>query len=315
MKKKDIKKMKKNFTLMISMISGIIAVLAVMVEIFDQSQEIKNLAHIIFYVSIILVIIFMGFFVYIEISNMDEKIDSFEKSVEKFQELCDTIENDLQVIGNCSVQDDANKKNLCPIQESSYVEDSVRVGNELCDIIDKGKKLKELHIICFGRNGFGGVIEYIVNKKINIAVKVIVFNADANPDICHVDDKSRIERNIIEWLKDSSNIEVIVSNIPPMIRAAVVYAENEKGRPYAIWGSMQSYRFAYYNDVQRKISLERPKNSLVSVCRAEKTVERDFRTLVKCFEEEYSRLKSDSRKAVVTKNVKGEDCVTYVNGE
>lgn len=314
MKKKDKKKMS-GFTLISSIFAAVVTILSGMVGIFNQSQEIKDFAHNIFYSSIIVVIIFMGFFVYIEISNMDEKLDSFEKSVEKFQKLCDKIGNDLQVPGNCSVQEDTNKKVLCPIQESSYVEDSVRVGNELCDIIDKEKNIKELHIICFGRNGFGGVIEHIVNKKINIAVKVIVFNADANPGICHTDDKSRIERNIIEWLKDSNNIEVIVSNIPPMIRAAVVYAENGTGAPYAIWGSIQSYRFAYYNDVQRKISLERPKNSLVSVCRAGKTVEGDFRTLVKCFEEEYSRLKSDSRKAVVTKNVNGEDCVTYVNGE
>lgn len=311
MKKKYTKKIKK-WAQILGVFSGVVNILTGLLQIFNQSQEIKESAHTVFYLSIVVVIICMGFFVYIEISNMDEKLDSFEKSVEK---LCDKIENDLQVPRNCSVQDDTNKKVLCPIQESSYVEDSVRVGNELCDIIDKEKNIKELHIICFGRNGFGGVIEHIVNKKINIAVKVIVFNADANPSICHTDDKSRIERNIIEWLKDSNNIEVIVSNIPPMIRAAVVYAENGTGASYAIWGSIQSYRFAYYNDVQRKISLERPKNSLVSVCRAGKTVEGDFRTLVKCFEEEYSRLESGSNKAVVTKNSNGEYCVTYMNGD
>ena len=60
-------------------------------------------------------------------------------------------------------------------------------------------------------------------------------------------------------LSNDVTVEVYASNIPPSIRACVIY---EQGRP--IWGAMQSYRFEKRND--GGLSLQKPSRSLIAVC-------------------------------------------------
>lgn len=300
--------MKKHIQWILLSVGGFIATV---VTVFNDNTIIVKIGKISLFICMIWAIGLSICCLYKWGKNMYKKISNIDKLgelIEKLQQLSEQLEYKLQLPGNNLVQGDKNV--FCPITSSSYVDDSSIVGNELCKIIDNEKNIKELHIICFGRNGFGGVIEHIINKKINIVVKVVVFNAEAHPDICQADDKKHIERNIVEWLKDSDNIEVIVSEIPPMVRAAVVYAGNGIEEPYAIWGSIQSYRFAY-NAVQKRISLEKPRHSMVSVCRARETVEGDFHILIKCFEEEFSRLEKAGRKAMVMSDSDGNDCVMY----
>lgn len=85
-----------------------------------------------------------------------------------------------------------------------------------------------------------------------------------------------------------------MSEIPPMVRAAVAYTASKDGALYAIWGSMQSYRFALNPDT-KAISLEKPSNSLISICEEGKTVAGDLYALTNSFEEEFKRLEKHSQ--------------------
>lgn len=189
---------------------------------------------------------------------------------------------------------------MCPIISSTYVEDSEDVNTLLHDLLKNQKKdIKELDIICFGRKGFGGNVEYIINKKMKIKIRIILFNVAANPDICLENDKAIIEENIIKWNKRPNMIEVLVSDIPPMVRAAVAYGENN-GKRIAVWGTMQSYRFKY-NESLSRITLEKPPHSLISVVDQESTSANDFYALINCFEEEFKRLEDTSKVAVISR--------------
>lgn len=203
------------------------------------------------------------------------------------------------------------KTNFCPVKTSSYVENSEDVSNELYKLLkDKRKEIEELDIICFGRNGFGGAVKYIIERNINIRVRIIVFNAKSHPDICQPDDETIIKRNIEEWLKGSKRIEVIMSDIPPMVRAAVAYTLDKEGSLHAIWGTMQSYRFAFDLD-GKKISLEKPTNSLISICEENKTVSGDFNMLINSFEEEFDRLEENSQTAKLVSKGRGKSEVVF----
>ena len=86
-------------------------------------------------------------------------------------------------------------------------------------------------------------------------------------------------------LSNDVTVEVYASNIPPSIRACVIY---EQGRP--IWGAMQSYRFEKRND--GGLSLQKPSRSLIAVC-GDTSSQRDFSGMIKCFEEEFDYLLND----------------------
>lgn len=241
------------------------------------------------------------------------KLEQDIRGVEDIAGQINELKNDITALkeeNNRNLEIDSQKK-FCPIKTSSYIESSEDVNNELHKLLkNKVNEIKELHIICFGRNGFGGAVKYIIERSFDIKVKIIVFNPQSHPDICLATDDVMIRRNIETWLRGSKEIEVIMSEIPPMIRAAVAYIGDKDGNLKAIWGSIQSYRFAFDPDT-KAISLEKPVNSLISICEESKTVVGDFCALVNSFEEEFKRLEEHSQTARIIPKAHGKSEIVF----
>lgn len=296
----------------ISMVSGL-------VTIYSPEGIVKTVSQFVTYVCLAVVVIMMVMYVILwleagtkygeilqEISQLHEKIDNLN-GLSNFQIQTNLFKADIEILkeGTAQIQKNTQSLNVdpkiafCPVKTSSYVDSSEDVNTELYSLLkNKKKDIKELHIICFGRNGFGGAVKYIIERRIDINVKIIVFNPQSHPDICQANDDVIIKRNIEMWLKGSKKIEVIVSEIPPMVRAAVAYTADKEGILQPIWGSIQSYRFAMNPD-SKDISLEKPTNSLISICEESKTVTGDLYTLVNSFEEEFKRLEEHSQTAKI----------------
>lgn len=311
MKDERLKKIRFGITVFFTVI-GVASELA---TIYFSSDLVKAVSQFITYVCLAVVAIMIVIYVirwfesgtkYGEIlqgiSQLDQKIDNLS-GLSNFETQANIFRNDIESLKKetAQIQKNTQKLNIdsqitfCPVKTSSYVENSEDVNNELYRLLkNKKKEIKELHIICFGRNGFGGAVKYIMERGIDINVKIIVFNPQSHSDICLANDDVIIRRNIETWLKGSKKIEVIVSDIPPMVRAAVAYAADKDGTLHAIWGSIQSYRFALNPDT-KAISLEKPSNSLISICEESKTVTGDLYALVNSFEEEFRRLEEHSQ--------------------
>lgn len=311
MKEKFLKTMGFGITVFFTVIGWVSAI----VTVYSSSNIVKTFSQFITYVCIAIValMIVMYLITWFEsrmknddilekIAHIESQMDSFSSlsnitsQVSKLeQNIVDLKEGNIKIHENIQNLNSDPQTIFCPVKTSSYVENSEDVNNELYKLLkEKKKELKELHIICFGRNGFGGAVKYIIDRRINIKVKIIVFNPESHSDICQADDNVIIKRNIETWLKGSNNIEVIVSEIPPMVRAAVAYAADKDSALYAVWGSIQSYRFALNPDT-KAISLEKPSNSLISICEEHKTVAGDLYALANSFEEEFKRLEKHSQ--------------------
>lgn len=217
---------------------------------------------------------------------------------------CRTKSNDqsIESIKEIALKED-NKPNtvieevLCPVRNVNYEYNTDVVTHKLEIFIGKREDIKEVHIICYGRNGYGNIVNFILSKKRGIIVKLIVYYAKYNSDIWLPDDDKKIEFNIKEWLKEEY-VTVIASKIPPMIRGAVVYGQGmggDKNKLEAIWGAMEPYCFEIDKQKSGQIYLSRPKHSLIDVCEDTKTVKADFKILVNCFEEEFERLKEKGK--------------------
>ena len=252
-----------------------------------------------------------------EVNALDKKVISLEEKVTSSANTIQDIKNLNQQIQIevCKQKTDQGNK-ICPVVNSAYVESSEEVNHHLFNIL-KNRDIEKLCIICFGRRGFGGLVNWINEKKIETDVSIIVFNPEAQPSICRDDDKDIIERNIKDWLKDSNNTnkktEIFVSDIPPMIRAAVAYSKDNTNSLRAVWGTLQSYRFASRGT--SSITLEKPPASLISVCDEERTTAADFQSLVRCFEEEFERLKKASHIPYVANDGHGRKSITYKDPE
>lgn len=309
----------------------IIGVVSGIVTVYSSSDIVKTVSQFITYVCIAIVIVMIVVYLITwfengmrnddileKISNIESQMGSFgslsniSTQVSKLeQDIVDLKESNIKIQENTQSLKADSQTVFCPVKTSSYVENSEDVNNELYRLLkEKKKELKELHIICFGRNGFGGAVKYIIERRIDIKVKIIVFNPESHSDICQADDNIIIKRNIETWLKGSSKIEVIVSEIPPMVRAAVAYTAGKDGVLYAIWGSIQSYRFALNPDT-KAISLEKPSNSLISICEESKTVAGDLYALANSFEEEFKRLEKHSQNVRVIPKAHGKREIVF----
>lgn len=319
----------------VSLILSILDAVAVFVTIYAPDGKVKAVMQVIAFIglatlAIIIIMYLIAWFqsginkgeVLEKILEIESKIDGFKESLDdglKFTNRIDGFEQNIETLIKKNDQIQMNiedlktnsQKEFCPITTSSYVENSEDVNNELYKLLkEKKDELKELHIICFGRNGFGGAVKYIIERRIDIKVKIIVFNPESHSDICQADDNVIIKKNIETWLKGSNKIEVIMSEIPPMVRAAVAYTADKDGALHAIWGSIQSYRFAL-NPNTKAISLEKPSNSLISICEKSKTVAGDLYALANSFEEEFKRLEEYSQIAKVIKKAHGQCEIVY----
>lgn len=158
---------------------------------------------------------------------------------------------------------------------------------QLKRLIDTKKEIDEIHIVCFGRSGYGEVAQYIVEKKLPIKIKIVLCNPKKNEFINSDSDVAKIKELI--KVMDQCGADIYLSDIPPTIRASTVYIQEK-----AIWSVMQSYQFQ--RGVDDCLELMRPKDSqdsLIVVC-DENSSKRDFDGIVKCFESEFERLLNNS---------------------
>jgi len=140
-----------------------------------------------------------------------------------------------------------------------------------------------MKIICYGTNKYGRIIEDVITNLHNINLEVIVCSPFVNMFGNNID-KNRMFENINDMLK-ADNISVMISEIPPTIRAAAVY--DDAGVP--IWCSMQPYyifkgeRLMLRGEAYAPAIVNDKNNNLV------------LTDMVHYFEMEFSRLKKHSK--------------------
>ena len=162
--------------------------------------------------------------------------------------------------------------------------------------------ISKLKIICYGRNGYEEIMAYIIRLGLNIDVEVIMYNTENEESFQRKDDRKDIDKQIKDLKSCNNCVKIYVSNIPPMIRASALYVGDT-----AIWTSIQAYQFqykAYKENVdgmkvpKKKLDIYRPFKSLIIIC-DETSSKKDFDGVTDYFNQEFERLKKDSKEAVI----------------
>lgn len=207
-------------------------------------------------------------------------------------------------------------------EKSRFKYNTAEVTADLMKMLEMNHRISEIKIICFGRSGYGEIVQQIYERNLPIKVKIIVCNPEKNEFICRRDDAGNIKNLIKSML--GHHAEVYVSDIPPAIRASAVYIRDDedgteaaspavvsnqqvssrshvrvkeeeddgnRASSHAVWCAIQSYQFTLGAD--RKIELSRPRKSLITTC-DESSSKSDFEGIVKCFESEFNRLYNSS---------------------
>lgn len=169
-------------------------------------------------------------------------------------------------------------------------------------LLDNNPTVTKIRIICFGRNVYGEIVNHIYETHLPIKIEIIMCNPEENPEICLPSDDGKIRENCKRLLRNKAG--VYVSDIPPAIRAATVYAEET-----AILVCVQSYEFKRENG---KLTLDRPERSVIITC-DERSLKVDFDGVVHYFENEYERLWQSSRKPQIKKDSKGKERVVFAD--
>lgn len=208
-----------------------------------------------------------------KVVKLDETVNKIiEESIKNFNDTCNQTR---KKVNGCQ------EEIIAKLNDKSYFQyHTTDVTTQLKNLLDTNKKIDEIRIICFGRSGYGEIVQHIEEKGLPIKLKIIVCNPKKNQFICNQNDLRKINELIDVMLRIKA--EIYLSDIPPAIRASTVYVKGE-----AIWSVTQSYQFKRVSD--KKIELTRPKESLIVTC-DEHNSKRDFDGIVKCFQSEYERL-------------------------
>lgn len=282
-------------------------------SLFANNQTIVSICQHLFYLIPILATVY-----YVAATFAQKLLEVCSSDVDVKTKTINTIDTKLKTVDNVIQEVNLIKESIatidsnlsgfmaskligvCPAHDKTYLKDADEADDELCKLlIERSSEIKELHIICYGRNGFGGrrgPVQTIIKKHLDIQVKIIVFDPRNYVEIQKTSDNENIRKNIIEWKENSDKIEVFATKIPPMIRAAVAYSEDDNGVLHAIWGKIQAYRFRY-DPVENKITPEKYKHSLIAVADERNSTAEDFNMLVQCFTEEFERLQRNSSNA------------------
>ena len=300
----------------LSVILASIGFIGTMVTIFG-GEEMHNIAKkvTIFAFFILVIIILFVVHDYVKdkirkLKNLFQEFQAIKKQldIEKIKKMTDSIEqlnskvvkldNSLSKVMekttdfNQTCNQTREKVNECQeeiiakLNDKSYFQyHTTDVTTQLKQLLDTNKEIDEIRIICFGRSGYGEIVQHIEEKNLPVNVKIIICNPIKNEFICNKNDYEKI-RDLIDVM-NRINAEIFLSDIPPAIRASTVYIKGE-----AIWSATQSYQFKRRSN--EKIELTRPKESLIVTC-DERNSKRDFNGIVKCFESEYDRLLESSK--------------------
>lgn len=171
--------------------------------------------------------------------------------------------------------------------------------------LENNSNISKLKIICYGRSGYGDIISHITRLRLNIDVEVIMYNTEKDAPIQREDDRRDINKHIKELKSRNKNVKVYVSNIPPMIRASALYVGDT-----AVWTTIQSYQLQYIENekkidnqksITERLDIYRPDKSLIIIC-DETSSKKDFDGVTGYFNQEFERLKADSKEAIIDKN-------------
>lgn len=144
-------------------------------------------------------------------------------------------------------------------------------------------QIRKMKVICYGTSKFGRIIDSIITRYTFIEVEIIV----CSPDEVFFDLKSDKQslKNVIEELVHAPNIKIFLSEIPPTIRASVMYGENEK----SLWCSIQAYHL-FLHETYKLFRGEGISPSII----ADSGNEIMLLHLREIFDNEWERLKSKS---------------------
>ncbi len=291
-----------------------------LVSIYGSNEKLQNFAKI----ATIIVFVFLAIVILFIIQEFAVK---FKAQIEEFMSIKEQLSNiNIKELNNQLVKMDdtitdminktknfdetcyqtREKVNGCQeeiiakLNDKSYFQyHTTDVTSQLKKLLDSNSKISEIRIICFGRSGYGEIVQHIEEKNLSIKIKIIICNPIKNKFICNRNDSNKI-KDLIEIMY-RINAEIYLSDIPPAIRASTVYEKDE-----AIWSATQSYQFKRIS--KDKIILTRPKESLIVTC-DEHNSKRDFNGIVKCFESEYERLLKNS----VPPTIDSHGCIDFNN--
>lgn len=219
-----------------------------------------------------------------QLVKMDKTITDMIEKTKIFDETCYQTR---EKVNGCQ------EEIIAKLNDKSYFQyHTTDVTSQLQKLLDTNGKISEIRIICFGRSGYGEIVQHIEEKNLSIKIKIIICNPINNEFICNKNDLTKI-KDLIE-IMHRINAEIYLSDVPPAIRASTVYEKDE-----AIWSATQSYQFKRVS--KNKIVLTRPKESLIVTC-DEHNSKRDFNGIVKCFESEYERLLENSVHPTIDKD-------------
>lgn len=289
-----VEQMKKNIMAIIGLVNFVLAALAGLCTIYMKHEIVLNIAPIIMNITFVIFLIVLIYYVFgaligfREYKNEKNYNDRLIQVVTEMKQQYELFNNNMELM-----EDSLSEKIVCPAHKTIFEYTSTDVTQITNQLLDRHPTAK-IRIICFGRNGYGDVIEHVKEKKLKVQVEIIVYYPYGKECICRPTDTQDILHHIRKMLESETPVKVYATNIPPSIRACVI-SENGK----AIWGAIQSYRFEKRNDGE--ISLVKPKESLIPVC-GEYTANKDFNGLVRCFEEEFQYLKTDYYDTKILKN-------------
>ena len=165
------------------------------------------------------------------------------------------------------------------------------INSKIGDLLNS-HKIRKMKIICYGTSKFGRIIDSIITTHKTVQVEVIV----CSPDQSFFDLKSdkQLLKNVIEELVLAKNIKIFISEIPPTIRASVMYEENEK----PVWCSMQAY-YIFPHDEYKLFKGEGFSPSII----ADTENEIMLMHLTEIFDFEFERLQQKSQE-ITTKIIK-----------
>lgn len=244
-------------------------------------------------------------------THIKEKLDYIERPnvncdnsiMENYQNIVDSINRLDESVNDLNIEiiknhiEEIEHGLLNKLNESSNFKfRTSETTRELEIFIEKkeNKNIKKVRIICFGRNGYGQTIDYIADNHPNIEIEMIVCNPTKNSVVCKPTDIDDIQRYIISASKAQKS-RILVSDVPPSIRAAIVYSEDKKTKKLiAVWGIVEPYKFAQYNNgviLKRSDSSE---EALIAKCDSKITNANDFNGIINYIEREFAYLEKHS---------------------
>lgn len=282
MKKKYTKWNKGLFTIISVGLGMSGTIVSVFVGLPDELKLIIRIVSAIFFIIACALIINLLYGWVNNIRKRNKKIKEVYKNSVSLEDAFRRVEE--KVDQNCELMQQHMKN------ESNFRFVTTDTTSELFRILDNNREITAIRIICYGRNAYQEVVQHINSKQLKINVQMIMCNPNENSDICNDSDKNMICSQIEEMLKYSCRPKIYVSTIPPTIRASTVYIDEKP-----IWSVTQAYTFRRENG---KITYRVPERSVISVCDITRN-KADMNDVVKCFDEEFKRLKSHSKKAIL----------------